>query len=281
MLPGHIQKLFLGAVAQFALPVAHAVFGHHGAHAHRRGILLFNFGRGIPGSDVIVHLHAAFGCPFGFIGAECDGAHRRIIPQKAVAAAGHIERYTGLAVAVGQFQRGTFFVQMQMLILAHAENLFVVIGFEPCHHGIIIASGHRAHFTGTHTQRNTIPVQPVAVAPVFLGQQFTLVVVEGNPPFLIHPGFDLAVFQAPSGGSLVILFPFFPFVPGIGIIHGFAGNFCRIFRKLLIERPVVFVHFRLCRYPHTQTVFTPGFDPCLHGATGQNQSVSFLINCHQ
>ncbi len=278
---GHGKQFFLGAVAQLALPIAHAVFRHHGAHAGDGGILLFNFSRGIAGSNVIIQLHAAVGLPFGLVGAEGHRTDGRIVPKEAIPPAGYIEGHAGLAVAVCQFQGGAFFVQMFVLILAHAENLFIVIGFKPCHHGKIIAAGHRPHFPCRHPKGHAIAVQPVTVAPVFFRQKLALLIVKADPAFHIHPGFNFAVFQRPSGGRLMILFPFFTLVPGVRIINGFAGNFCSIFRQLFRQSPIIFIHFCLPRHADAQAVFPPGFNPGLMGAVCQNKAVSFLINCHR
>ena len=52
------------------------------------------------------------------------------MPQKAVAQAGKHKGHAGLRVAVRQFERAALDVQVRLLVLAHAEQFFVRVGFK-------------------------------------------------------------------------------------------------------------------------------------------------------
>ena len=128
--PCHIQDLLLVAVAQFALPVTETEFRHHGAAPGSERVVLFDLHRSIAGSDIVIQFFGAFCIPFGFVGRKGSGADGRIVPEEAIAAAGDEEGNGSLGVAVSQLEACSFLVQMSVLVLAHAEDLFVFKSFK-------------------------------------------------------------------------------------------------------------------------------------------------------
>ena len=87
------QQFLLRPVAQLALPVAHAVFGHHRGAPGCGGVVRFDVRRGVARRDEIIQLFGGFCRPLRDIRAERRRADCRIVPQEAVAAAGHEERH--------------------------------------------------------------------------------------------------------------------------------------------------------------------------------------------
>ena len=281
VLPGHGKDFLLGAVAQLALPVAHAVFGHHGGAPCGGGILALNLRGGVPGGDEVVQLAGAAGLPLGDVGAEGGCADGGIVPQKAIAPAGHEERHAGLAVAVGQLQCGALLVQVPVLILAHAENLLIVVGLEAGGQLVGVAAHHMFHFPRGHPQGHTVAVHAVAGAPVFLGEHFSPLVAEADPALMVHMGGDLPVGQGGHLGSLMVLGPLLAPVPGVGDVDGLKGDGAVRFGDRLGERPVVRVHHGVGGHADAKAVFTPGLDPHLGVALGKDQSAAVLFHVHE
>ena len=280
MLPGHVQQFLLRAVAQLALPVAKAVFRHHGRAARRQRILGFDLGGRISGGDEVVQLHGAFGVPFRHVGGESHGADGGIVPQKAIAPAGHEKRHAGLTVAVRQFQRRALFVQLAVLILTHAENFFIVIGLEPGGQFHLVGAHDGLEFPALQIQRKRVPVEPVPIAPELGGQFFALLIQEAEPAFRVQFRGDLSVPQPGIGALLVVLGVFFSAIPRVGGIHGLIGDLRIGFPYRLHQGPIVAVHLRESGHPHPQGIFAPWFDPELAVSFPKDQSFPLVCYLH-
>ena len=63
--------------------------------------------------------------PFGDVVRKRRPAHGGIVPQKAVAERRDEEGHAHLRVALGEFERAAFQIEPRLLILPHAEELFV------------------------------------------------------------------------------------------------------------------------------------------------------------
>ena len=281
VLPGHGEDFLLGAVAQLALPVAHAELGHHGGASRGGGILALNFGGGVPGRDEIVQLAGAAGLPLGHVGAKGGRADGRVVPQKAIAPAGHKEGHAGLAVAVGQFQGGALLVQVPILILAHTEDLLIVIGLEAGGQLIGVAAHDVLHFPRGHPQRHAVTVHTVTGAPVFLGEHLSPLVAEADPALMVHMGGDFPVGQRRHLSGLMVLGPFLAPVPGVGDVDGFKGDGAVRFGNRLGERPVVRIHDGVCGHADAKAVFPPGLNPYLSVSFGNDQPAAVLFQVHE
>ena len=281
VLPGHGEDFLLGAVAQLALPVAHAELGHHGGASGGGGILALNLGGGVPGGDEVVQLAGAAGLPLGHVGAKGGRADGGVVPQKAVAPAGHEEGHAGLAVAVGQLQGGTLLVQVPVLILAHAEDLLVVIGLEAGGQLVGVAAHGVLHFPRSHPQRHAVAVHAVAGAPVFLGEHLSPLIAEADPALVVHMGRNLPIGQGGHLGRLMVLGPLLPLVPGIGHVDGFKGDGAVRFGNRLGEGPVVCVHHGVCGHADAKAVLPPGLNPYLCVSLGNDQPAAVLFHVHE
>ena len=124
VLAGYLEQLVLGPVAQLALPEAHGELGHHRHGAGGAGIGLFDLGRGVAGGDPVVEDVGRLRVPLGDILAKGRLADGGVVPEEAVAQAGEHEGHAGLRVAVGQLERAALDVEVRLLVLAHAEQLF-------------------------------------------------------------------------------------------------------------------------------------------------------------
>ncbi len=281
VLAGDGHQLILGAVAQLALPVAHAVFGHHGGAAGGGGVVVFDLRGGVAAGDEVVQLLGGAGRPFGAVGAEGGGADGRVVPQEAIAPAGHEEGHAGLGVAVAQFKGRALLVQVMILILAHAEDHLVIVGLKEGGEGEIRRAGNGLQLPRRDAQGGGIPVDAVAVAPVFLGEQFALLIVEGEPAFGIDLHRQIAVHNGVDLAGLVIMGPLVPLVPGIGGVHLLHGDDGRDGFHRLGEGPVVGVHLRLCGHADAETIPAPGVDPELGDAAVDDHAGTFLNDTHR
>ena len=163
--PGHGQNFFLGAVAQLALPQAHAVLPHHGGAARDGGVLVQKLPGLVLGGDPVVHFLAGPGHPFGQVLAEGHFAHGGIVPQKAVAQAGNHEGHRYLGIALGQLQHAALHIQVGLLILAHAEDFFPVGAFK-AHGQLVVPGGVGQPFPAGHLQAVAFPGDGAVVKPV-------------------------------------------------------------------------------------------------------------------
>ena len=96
------KHLFLGTVAQLALPKAHQFLRKLSGTACHRRIIFKNLPWIFPGRDPIIHLFCRSGDPFIVIVPERDPSYRRIVPQKAITKGRNGKRNADLGIAVGK-----------------------------------------------------------------------------------------------------------------------------------------------------------------------------------
>ena len=259
-LAGDGENLLLGAVAQAALPVAQAVLRHPGRPAGGRRIEGEDLRGGVPGDDIVVQLARAREMPFREVFREGHGAHAGVVPQKAVAQAGHIEGDAGLGIPVLQLQHGALLVQASHLVLAHAEDLLPVVRLKAGEELIVRRPGNRPQLPCGDIEGQTVAVHPVAVPPALPEERLPPGVLEGEPALLVEMRRDLAVAQREGASGPVEPRPLVSPVPGVcGVLFllrdlGVRGG------DRLRQRPVV-LRERAPRHPHPDPVFAPGLDP--------------------
>ena len=191
------KQFFLRLIAQLALPEAESVFGHHRGLAHDFHVRSQDVGRGVARRDPIVDLFGGAGCEFGVVGAERRPAHRRVVPEEPVAVRREQKGDARLCVLLFEFERGALQIEGGLLILPHAEELFVV-GLEPHAEGVVV-SAHRAVFPARGAQLRYLVEFPPAFGAVFPGaviffeEQFSLCVEKGDLPVFRHFGADIPV----------------------------------------------------------------------------------------
>ena len=142
ILPGHGKQLLLGLIAQLALPEAKAVFRHHGRPARKGHVSLLDLRRRIPCDHQIVDLSGTLCVPFRTVHAKGHPAHRRIVPQKTVTDAGHIEGNADLGIALCQLQHTALHVQIFLLVLAHTEDLLFIPAVKSYRGGEAVSRRH-------------------------------------------------------------------------------------------------------------------------------------------
>jgi len=191
--PRHLQKLFLVPVAQLALPEAQAVFGHHGDAAGGIGIMGEDLRRIISRGDPVIQLPAAFSRPLGHVFGKGHAACRGVVPEKTVPAGGKAEGNRGLGVPVRQFQRTAFKIQVPLLILPHAVDLFILLGLKRANDFMISAQNGGVRVRGK--------AQGARVAQ-FFQEKFSSFIIETDlaavlPPMrTLHHSRDAAVYHA-------------------------------------------------------------------------------------
>ncbi len=125
-----LEQLVLGLVAELALPEPGGPVGHQRGPAGHLAVLPHDLGRLGPGGDPVVPLAGGLGHPAGGGGAQLDPADPGVVPQQAVAAAGHQDRDRHLGVALDQLDDRALLVQPAVLVLAQAVEALVVVGVE-------------------------------------------------------------------------------------------------------------------------------------------------------
>ena len=119
-LPRHGDKLLLRAVPVLALPEAGRPLGQHWRVPGDAGVVAHDVGVAVASGDVVVELAAAARHPAGHVGAELDPPQRRVVPQQAVAFAGHHERHHVLAVTLVQVDDAALQVEAAGGVEPHA-----------------------------------------------------------------------------------------------------------------------------------------------------------------
>ena len=84
------------------------------------GVVAHDVGVAVAGREVVVELAAAARHPAGHVVAELDPPQRRVVPQQAVAFAGHHERHHVLAVALVQVDHAALQVEAAGGVEPHA-----------------------------------------------------------------------------------------------------------------------------------------------------------------
>ena len=129
VLPGHLEQLLLGAVAELGLPETGRPLGQKGGVAGHVGVTGGDLGRGA-GRDPVVDLAGAVRDPAGGAGPELNPAHGRVVPEQAVAPAGDDKGHGDLGVALDQVDHEALLVQPAVGVLAEAEKPLALVGGE-------------------------------------------------------------------------------------------------------------------------------------------------------
>ena len=195
VLTSYLKNFLLCPVTELALPVSHAILGHHWCAACHQCILGKNFCRCIRTCYEVIQFSSRLHVPFRTVCSESCSADSGIIPQKSIPAAGNEERNRCLTVSVCQFQVSPFFIQGRILILPHAENLLIVESFKPRSQMPCIGTGNGFHFASFQTKGDCVTVEMISCAPEFLRQQLTVLIVKGNPAFWRYHSLDISVLQ--------------------------------------------------------------------------------------
>ena len=174
----HCQEFILSAVAQLALPVSQTEFRHSRRSSGCRGVVLGYLRRSVSGGYEVIKVTRRSCIPFRLVSAERRRSNRRIVPEETVAAAGNVKRNACLGIPVAKLQHGALLVQMAVLILTHAEYLLVVVCFKARGNFVIRTALARFQLPCNYTKRHAVAVYAVAVAPVFLGEHFSALVIE-------------------------------------------------------------------------------------------------------
>jgi len=184
-------------------------------------VIILNLRRGVAAGDKVVHLLGGLGRPLGMVGAEGAGADGRGVPQEAIIPVGGEGGYAGLRIAVAQFKDRALLVQFPVLVLAHTKDHLVIKGLKAGGKCKIIGGGNGLEFARRNAQERGIPIDMVVVVPVFLYEQFALLVTEGEPAFPVDLNGRFAVAQRVHLAHLVIMRPLFPLVPRAGRVDLF------------------------------------------------------------
>ena len=258
------KQLFLRLIAQLALPEAEAVFGHHRGLAHDFHVRSQDVGRGVARRDPIVDLLGGAGGEFGVVGAERRPAHRRVVPEEPVAVRREQEGDARLRVFLFELERGALQIKGGLLILPHAEELFVV-GLEAHAEGVVV-SAHRAVFPARGAQLRDLVEFPPAFGAVFPGavilfeEQFPLRVVKGDLAVFRHFGADISVLD--DGEMIADL------------------HFCRVLHGG-VERPISPRKGAVLRGGDAETL-PPGADPQKFSAAAEiKRAVLFKQKLHK
>ena len=255
VLTGDVQQLFLVPVPQLALPEAHGPIRHHGRFACDIGIVALHFVWICAGGDPVVQLPGGCRRPVGHVAAEHHAAHRRVVPQEAVTEGRHHEGHAGLAVAVGQLQLTALDVQEGLLVLAHAVQLLVRVGFEPRGDAVVIGAHVALELAGIDVERGAI----FRVGVLAIAQKFTKQKLLSAPKTQSSAAFHLCTDRAVFDGGAVVL----------------NGDVCGSPLGGGQQGPVLFnPHGAADRGAHAQTVGTPGFDPELLEVETVNQAAA-------
>ena len=93
--------------------------------------------------DPVIQLFCGLCDPFRHILSEGNLSDGRIVPQDPISPVGERERYAGLGISLGKLHHTALHVQIRLLILAHAEDLLALIGFQAVNQLISVRPGLR------------------------------------------------------------------------------------------------------------------------------------------
>ena len=156
---------------------------------------------GVARGDEVIQPLGGVGPPRGHVFGERRLADGRVVPQKAIAPAGHHKGHARLGVAVRKLQRAALDVQAVLLVLPHAKELFVGMGLKAGRQAVV-AAGQPLELAALDFQRGAVlALQVAAVARELLQQQLSLLVEEYQLAAPRDLGADAAVCDA--GGVAV------------------------------------------------------------------------------
>jgi len=118
----HSQQLFLGAIAQLALPEAQGEIGQERRAASGVDVPGVDLGGGVARHDIVVQAARGIHHPACLVGSQLHAPDAGIIPQEAITQAGDVERNANLGVALLQVDHRALVIQQAVLVLAQAVN---------------------------------------------------------------------------------------------------------------------------------------------------------------
>ena len=157
ILAGDAQNLILCAVAELTLPKSHQILGEHLGPPRDSGVVFENQLRRICHGDPVIHFFCGTGSPFGIVFAEGHMAHGGIVPQKAVTQRRDGKGNGDLGIALGKLQHAALQIQTVLLILSHAENLFLFIAFKFDVQAVLASADHALPFPVHYFQAPAFP----------------------------------------------------------------------------------------------------------------------------
>ena len=122
--PRDFQKLFLGFIAQSALPKAGRPVGHFRRVAGQICQCFCDF-FGASADYDIIHPAGAVACPACVVIGKRNRPRGRVIPQKAVAERRINKRHGALRVEVSQVKRAAFQIPAAALVVTEPEEMLV------------------------------------------------------------------------------------------------------------------------------------------------------------
>ena len=197
----NLQQLILRLVTELALPEASTIIRHHGNGTGYFRVVFLNLRRSVTRGDPVIDLFRGTDLPLGQVFAEIRRADRRVVPEEAVTLAGKQERNARLGVALRHLKQAAFQVEVGVLVLTHAEQFFVRIGFKG--HGDLKVIARRA-FVLTRTAFQVgdgvevfgVIHTMVPATVKLIEQQLVFVVEKAHPSVRAHLQTDLAVFHS-------------------------------------------------------------------------------------
>ena len=201
VLPGDGEHLVLRAVAQLALPKAHAVLREGAGAAGDGGVVLQDLLGVLRGGDPVVHLLGGAGDPLGVVLAEGHLAHGRVVPQEPVAQGRNRKRHRDLRIALRQLQRAALQVQIGLLVLAHAEDLLPVVALELDVQLVLRPADDALPGAVDDLEAPALARERAVIHPVVFAQDLLAVPVEGDDPGEVDDRLDAAV----GDGGLFLL----------------------------------------------------------------------------
>ena len=270
VLPGNRKYFLLCTVAQLALPQSHQAVRKHGSPSCHGGISFQDFFRVFSRADPVIHLLRASCNPLRHVAGKGNSSHCRVVPQQAVSQGTDHERYGNLAVSLCQFQHGAFQVQVRLLVLAHAVDLFFPVWIETDRQRILAAADIALPFPVHDLQAAAGLHQCTAVGTVVFPQDQFPVAVKTDHAGEIHGGADAPVPDFSTGNTAA----------SVRILFRADLNYTFRIRRFLCQGIIPadprIIHDRA----YTQRVFTPSFNPKRFSAPAGCQGISFLPENH-
>ena len=133
---------------------------------------------------------------------------------------------------MAKLQNRAFLIEVAVLILTHAEYLFIIVCFEAGGYLVVRAALTGLQFPAVYPQRNAVAVDAVAVAPVLLGEHFPALIQEREPALIVKLHGQLPVSEVVVGACLVVLSVFLALVPRVGGVYLLAADSAGVSHRL-------------------------------------------------
>ena len=162
---------------------------------------------------------------------------------------------------MAEFKNGSFLIEALILILAHSVDMLVIKSFKSGCKRVVISSRNRLKFTAFNSYRDTVAVYSVTIAPILLREEFTLIVIEGNPAFKRSFGGNLTVGYGCFHGRLRMFLNLFIAVPPrLGCINLMDIYMTVGAGRLHCKSPVMFIHLIFPGHADSERIRAPWRD---------------------